>query len=116
MSWRLAQGFLFAGPCQPGIAAKADVAWYQKHLAEDFLSTESDGSRLNKEELLRLTEKEPDVLDYRLEQVDVRILGNAALVHATGLFTRKNHTKGRKAVTPMFTSAQNRNGKLSPPR
>ena len=29
---------------------KADVAWYQKHLADDFLCIESSGAIVNKEE------------------------------------------------------------------
>jgi len=54
------------------------------------------GSALGKEEFLRKTSQGPDVADYRLEGVHVRIYGSAALVQATGLFTRSgpctNHT------------------------
>jgi ketosteroid isomerase-like protein len=66
----------------------SDVDWYRDHLAEDFVCIESDGSVLNKEQFLANTAKGPDVADYRLEHVDVRIYGDAALVRATGLWTR----------------------------
>ena len=58
----------------------ADVDWYRDHLAEDFVCIESDGSVLNKNQFLLNTAKGPDVADYKLEHVDVRIYGNAALV------------------------------------
>jgi ketosteroid isomerase-like protein len=72
----------------------ADVDWYREHLAEDFVCIESDGSVLDKAEFLTNTAKGPDVADYRLQNVDVRIYGSAALVQATGLWTGKNGTKG----------------------
>ena len=51
----------------------ADVEWYREHLADDFVVIESDGSILNKDEFLINTAKGPDVADYKLQKVDVRI-------------------------------------------
>jgi ketosteroid isomerase-like protein len=72
----------------------ADVDWYREHLAEDFVCIEADGSVLNKIEFLTSTSKGPDVGDYKLEDVDVRIYGDAALVQATGLWTSKDGSTG----------------------
>ena len=72
----------------------ADVEWYRKHLADDFVVVESDGSVLNKAEFLTNAAKGPDVVDYKLQDVDVRIYGNAALVQATGLWNGKDGTPG----------------------
>ena len=72
----------------------SDVDWYREHLSEDFVCIESDGSVLNKEQFLANTAKGPDVADYRLEHVDLRIYGNAALVRATGLWTRDDGSMG----------------------
>ena len=80
----------------------ADVEWYRQHLAEDFVVIESDGSRLNKAEFLESNKKGPDVTEYRLEQVDVRFFGSVALVHATGLFTRKDGSKGMSRYTDVY--------------
>ena len=71
----------------------ADVDWYREHLAEDFFCIESDGSVLNKTQFLTNTVKGPDVADYKLEQVDVRIYGDAALVRTTGLWTRRDGSR-----------------------
>src|SRR2546427_9007466 len=68
----------------------ADVDWYREHLAEDFVCVESDGSVFDKSEFLTNTAKGPDVADYELQAVDVRVYGEAALVRATGLWTRED--------------------------
>jgi Domain of unknown function (DUF4440) len=72
----------------------ADVNWYEEHLAADFVCIESDGSVLNKLDFLSNTAKGPDVADYKLDSVHVRIYGGVGLVQATGLFTRKDGASG----------------------
>jgi hypothetical protein len=72
----------------------ADVEWYRDHLAEDFVCIESDGSVLDKTEFLTNTAKGPDIADYRLQSVEVRIYDSVGLVQATGLWTGKKGTKG----------------------
>src|SRR5450755_262003 len=80
----------------------ADVDWYREHLAEDFVCIESDGSVVNKIEFLTNTVKGPDVADYNLEQVDVRIYGDTALVLATGQWTGKNGSKGMSRYIDVY--------------
>jgi len=80
----------------------ADVNWYHEHLADDFEVVESDGSVLNKIEFLESTAKGPDVIDYRLETVGVRVFGDVALVRATGLWTGKNGYKGLSRYTDVY--------------
>lgn len=72
----------------------ADVNWYEEHLADDFVCIESDGSILNKPEFLSNTAEGPDVADYELQKVNVRIYGGVALVQATGLWTKRDQSKG----------------------
>lgn len=79
-----------------------DVEWYRKHLAEDFVVIESDGSIFNKQEFLTNTARGPDVADYKLQKVDVRIYGNVALVHAIGVWTTANGSKGRSLYTDIY--------------
>jgi ketosteroid isomerase-like protein len=80
----------------------ADVDWYREHLAEDFVCIESDGSVLNKQEFLANTVKGPDVADYKLEHVDVRVYENAALVQATGLWTRDDGSMGMSRYIDVY--------------
>jgi len=80
----------------------ADVDWYRDHLADEFIVIESDGSLLTKEQFLRNTVKGPDVADYKLHEVDIRIYGNAALVRATGVWTRKDGKMGMSRYTDVY--------------
>jgi ketosteroid isomerase-like protein len=80
----------------------ADVDWYREHLADDFVVIESDGSLLNKEQFLKNTVKGPDVADYKLHEVDIRIYGSAALVRATGVWTRADGKMGMSRYTDVY--------------
>ena len=80
----------------------ADVNWFLEHLADDFVCIESDGSVLNKAQFLMNTAQGPDVADYKLQKVNVRIYGGAGLVQATGLFTRKDGTSGISRYTDVY--------------
>lgn len=81
---------------------KGDVEWYREHLAEDFLCIESNGSVLDKSEFLQKTAAGPDLAEYRLEQVKIRIYGDVALVHGKGLFRRRDATKGTSRYTDIY--------------
>ena len=85
-----------------GAYMSADVNWYEEHLADDFVCIESDGSVLNKAQFLSSTAEGPDVADYKLEKVQVRIYGDVGLVQATGLFTRKDGSLGTSRYTDVY--------------
>jgi len=85
----------------------ADVAWYERHLADDFVCIESDGSVLNKEQFLNKVAEGPDVADYKLQKVNVRIYGIVALVQATGIFTRKDQSSGVSRYTDIYVQTPN---------
>ena len=80
----------------------ADVEWYREHLTDDFEVIESDGSVLNKPEFLSNTAKGPDVTEYKLQNVNVRIFGEVALVRATGLWTGRNGFQGLSRYTDVY--------------
>jgi hypothetical protein len=79
-----------------------NVGWYEEHLADEFVCIRSDGSLLDKEEFLRLTAQGPDVIQYRLDRVRVRVYGDTALVQATGLFTRKDGSPGKSRYIDIY--------------
>ena len=80
----------------------ADVEWYRAHLAEDFVCVESDGSVLDKAQFLSNTVKGPDVVEYKLHEVDIRIYGDAALVRATGVWIREDGSMGMSRYTDVY--------------
>lgn len=85
----------------------ADIEWYQSHLTEDFEVIESDGSTLNKMEFLIKTAKGPDVVEYKLQDVKVRIFGDVGLVRATGLWTGRNGFQGMSRYTDVYVRTAN---------
>ncbi len=80
----------------------SDVNWYQQHLTDDFVCIDSDASVYNKEEFLRRTTRYPDVAEYNLENVNIRIYGDTALIQATGRFIRKDSTPGLSRYTDIY--------------
>jgi ketosteroid isomerase-like protein len=71
-----------------------DVDWYRAHLADDFVCIDSDGSVLDKDAFLRLTAQGSDLAEYRLDEVDLRIYGDVALVRANGSWKTKAGVSG----------------------
>ena len=71
-----------------------NVEWYRKHLAEDFVCIESDGTVLDKAAFLGKTAQGSDLAEYRLPEVDIRFYGDVALVRCTGEWKAKNGTPG----------------------
>lgn len=68
--------------------AESDVTWYEENLSEDFVCTLADGRRIAKAEFLRLIEEGPGVTNVAYDQVDVRPLGEVALVHGVTHYRR----------------------------
>lgn len=79
-----------------------DVNWYRENLADDFVCIESDGTVLDKEQFLTNAAKGPDVAEYKLQKVNIRIYGIVALVQATGLFIREDGSKGMSRYTDVY--------------
>src|SRR5262249_6774021 len=81
----------------------ANVAWYEEHLADDFVCIEGDGRVVEKAEFLRDTAKGPGVADYHLDEVAVQFYGgDVALVRATGSVTRLDGTKGQSRYVDVY--------------
>jgi ketosteroid isomerase-like protein len=87
--------------------AEGDAAWYGEHLSEDFVCTLPDGRRIGKTEFLRRTEAGPGVADVRYDEVDVRPLGDLAIVHGVTHYTRN----GKRAATRYTDVWQSRAGR-----
>ena len=83
-----------------------DVVWYDEHLADDFICIESDGTVLDKPRFLFKAAKGPDVATYHLDQVRIRIIGDTALIHGTGLFTRSDGSEGTSRYTDVYARLQ----------
>jgi ketosteroid isomerase-like protein len=67
---------------------ESDTAWYDGNLSDDFVCTLADGRRINKSEFLQRNARGPAVIDVSYDEIDVRPLGDAALVHGVTHYVR----------------------------
>jgi len=82
---------------------KSDVQWYRQHVTEDFICIEPDGTLHDKASFLRDVATGPGaVVDYRLVEFRVRIIGDTAFIHAQGKATRKDGTIGLSRYTDVY--------------
>jgi len=64
----------------------SDVGRFEEILADDFLCTQSDGSLLNRDEFLRQTAVPAGISNLEAHDVNVRLMGEIAIVHARTTF------------------------------
>ena len=60
--------------------AASDTAWYDQHLSDDFVCTLTDGHRISRAEFIHRTCEGAEPRDVRCDEVDVRPMGEVALV------------------------------------
>jgi ketosteroid isomerase-like protein len=68
---------------------ESDAGWYGDHLSDDFVCTLADGRRIGKAEFLERTEDGPGVTDLTYDEIDVRPLGDSAVVHGVTHYRRE---------------------------
>ena len=89
-------------------AETSDVRWYDEHLAEDFLSSNPDGSLVDRAAFLaRMARPYPG---SHLEAIDVRvrILGEVAIIHAGFRDTKPDGQVGTGRYTDIWARRQGR--------
>jgi ketosteroid isomerase-like protein len=89
-------------------AEQADVAWYEQHLADDYVCITVDGALSDRAAFLRRISQ-----PYRgghFEAVDARIrfIGELALVHAGFKYTKPDGRAGSGRYTDIYTQRQGR--------
>ncbi|MCE7987892.1 MAG: nuclear transport factor 2 family protein [Caldilinea sp. CFX5] len=77
-----------------GAILASDVAWFQAHLAEEFVCIESDATVLDKAAFLRMAAQRSDLAHYHLAEVDVRFYSPVALVRCTGSWRTQQGATG----------------------
>ena len=89
-------------------AGESDVRWYADNLAEDYLSTNPDGSLSDRAAFLeRMAAPYPNQ-DPEPVDVQIRILGDIALIHSGFRDRRPDGTIGKGRYTDIWAR---RNGK-----
>ncbi len=66
----------------------SDVGWFDRNLSEDFLNSNADGSLVDRAAFLRQIEPPCPVSNFGVEDVCVRILGDAAIIHGRTTYVK----------------------------
>lgn len=73
---------------------RADMAWFDKHLARDFCNINPDGTRLGRAAFLAQIGRGSTVKDIREHDVMIRLLGDFAVIHARTRYTKPDGSQG----------------------
>jgi hypothetical protein len=80
----------------------ADVKRFSEILADDFLCTLSDGTLLSRAEFLKMVAKPSPIGNLRADKVNVRLMGDFAIVHASTSFTFPDGSAGSGRYTDVW--------------
>jgi ketosteroid isomerase-like protein len=86
----------------------SDVQRFREILADDFLCSNPDGSLVDREKFLEQTARPVAITDLAAHDVDVRIMGDVAIVHARTTYTGPDGRPGEGRYTDVWAR---RNGR-----
>src|SRR5262245_41925293 len=81
---------------------RSDISRFEQLLAGDFLCTLSDGSLLDRQQFLAYTAKPVAISNLAAHDVNVRLLGDMAIVHARTTFMQPDGRPGEGRYTDIW--------------
>jgi ketosteroid isomerase-like protein len=73
----------------------SDVGWFDRNLSEDFLNSNPDGTLVDRAAFLRQVAPPCPVSNLDVEDVRIRMFGDAAIIHGRTTYTKPD---GRAAA------------------
>jgi hypothetical protein len=73
---------------------EADVAWFDAHLAADFMNTNPDATLIDRAAFLAQIGRGSPVKDIREHDVKIRLLGDFAIIHARTSYRKPDGSTG----------------------
>ena len=86
----------------------SDVSRFDEILAPDFMCSNPDGSLVDRERFLEQTAKPVAIADLEANDVQIRILGDIAIVHARTTYTQPDGQPGAGRYTDVWTRRDGR--------
>jgi ketosteroid isomerase-like protein len=86
----------------------SDVERFEEMLAEDFLCSMADGSLLDRRAFLDHTAKPATIRNLQAHDVNVRLMGDVAIIHARTSYTTADGVQGAGRYTDVWAR---RNGR-----
>ena len=86
----------------------SDIHRFGEILADDFVCTNPDGSRLDRAGFLKQTALPVKISNLEVHDVNVRIMGDFAIIHARTTYTRPDGQAGTGHYTDVWARRQGR--------
>ncbi|HZM44698.1 MAG TPA: nuclear transport factor 2 family protein [Burkholderiales bacterium] len=86
----------------------SDVGWFDRNLAEDFLNSNADGTLVERAAFLRQIAPPCPVANLDVEDVRIRILGDAAIIHGRTTYTRPDGQAAAGRYTDVWVRQRGR--------
>lgn len=86
----------------------SDVQRFKEILADDFLCSLPDGSLIDRDRFLERTAQPAQIRNLEAHDVNVRVMGDFAIVHARTTFTTLDGRAGSGRYTDIWARRNNR--------
>jgi len=87
---------------------QGDVRRFDEILADDFVCSNSDGSLVDRAGFLAQTARPVTIADLEAHDVDVRILGDVAIIHGRTTYTLPDGGQGTGRYTDVWARREGR--------
>jgi ketosteroid isomerase-like protein len=84
----------------------SDVRRFDEILADDFLCSNPDGSLVDRDGFLEQTARPVSISNLQVHDVNVRIMGDFAIIHARTTYTRPDGGVGAGRYTDVWARRQ----------
>jgi ketosteroid isomerase-like protein len=82
--------------------ATSDVGWFDTNLSDDFLNSNPDGTLVDRAGFLAQIARPVQIRGLDIEDVRIRIIGDAAIIHARTVYTRPDGQPGAGRYTDIW--------------
>lgn len=86
----------------------SDAAWFDRHLAEDFFNSNPDGTLVDRQGFLAQILRPAGVTGLEPREVNIRIIGEVAIIHAKTVYRKRDGHAGAGRYTDIWAK---RNGR-----
>ncbi|MEX2242096.1 MAG: nuclear transport factor 2 family protein [Burkholderiales bacterium] len=85
-----------------------DVRWFDEQLSDDFLNTNPDGTLVDRAGFLAQIAKPQSITGLEPREVNIRILGDLAIIHAKTVYTKPGGQPGAGRYTDIWQKREGR--------
>ena len=82
--------------------AESDVRWFDENLSDDFLNTNPDASVVDRAGFLVRIAQPVGVTGLRPDNVNIRLFGDVAIIHARTVYTKPDGSTGAGRYTDIW--------------